>query len=151
MVRERHPPRSQRSHNSRTIKFALGPEGKAASAARPSSSPLPSASEDRSERHRQRVHGICCACHRRRGCLSSCETTVLLNIDETMEALRIAKSIRYRSPGSVGATEIAWQQGASDSCEGRKIGLMFLGTPSLAVVSSGVERCSPTVHFAPTT
>jgi uncharacterized protein with GYD domain len=34
------------------------------------------------------------------GALSSFETTVLLSVDETLEALRSAKSIRYRPPGT---------------------------------------------------
>ena len=34
------------------------------------------------------------------GALSACETTVLLNVEETMEALRKAKSVRYRPPGA---------------------------------------------------
>ena len=34
------------------------------------------------------------------GALSSCETTVLLTIEETLEALGKAKTIRYRPPGS---------------------------------------------------
>ena len=32
------------------------------------------------------------------GALSSCETTVLLSVEETMEALGKAKAIRYRPP-----------------------------------------------------
>ncbi len=34
------------------------------------------------------------------GALSSCETTVLLSVEDTMEALRKAKSVRYRPPGA---------------------------------------------------
>ncbi|WP_104179989.1 GYD domain-containing protein [Arthrobacter sp. B0490] len=34
------------------------------------------------------------------GALSSFETTVLLTVDETMEAMRQASGIRYRSPGA---------------------------------------------------
>ena len=34
------------------------------------------------------------------GAISSLETTVLLTIDETMDALRKAGQIRYRAPGS---------------------------------------------------
>lgn len=34
------------------------------------------------------------------GALRSVETTVLMTVEETMEALRTAGSIRYRSPGS---------------------------------------------------
>jgi hypothetical protein len=34
------------------------------------------------------------------GALSSFETTVLLTVDETMEALRKAEQIRYRPPGT---------------------------------------------------
>ena len=34
------------------------------------------------------------------GALSSLDTTVLLTIDETMEALRNAEQIRYRPPGT---------------------------------------------------
>lgn len=34
------------------------------------------------------------------GALSSIETTVLLTVDETLEALKKASSIRYRPPGS---------------------------------------------------
>lgn len=34
------------------------------------------------------------------GALSSFETTVLLSVDETMEALRQAGQVRYRSPGA---------------------------------------------------
>lgn len=34
------------------------------------------------------------------GALSACETTVLLSVEETMEALGKAKSIRYRPPGA---------------------------------------------------
>ena len=33
------------------------------------------------------------------GALSSCETTVLLSVEETIAALGKAKSIRYRPPG----------------------------------------------------
>jgi uncharacterized protein with GYD domain len=32
------------------------------------------------------------------GALSSLETTVLLSVDETMDALRKAKHVRYRAP-----------------------------------------------------
>ena len=34
------------------------------------------------------------------GALSACETTVLLTVEETMDALTRAKSIRYRPPGA---------------------------------------------------
>ena len=34
------------------------------------------------------------------GALSSCETTVLLSIEETISALEKAKSVRYRKPGA---------------------------------------------------
>ena len=34
------------------------------------------------------------------GALSSLETTVLLSVDETMDALRKAEQIKYRAPGS---------------------------------------------------
>ncbi|CCK28644.1 hypothetical protein BN159_4265 [Streptomyces davaonensis JCM 4913] len=34
------------------------------------------------------------------GALSSFETTVLLTVDETMEALRKAGQIQYRAPGA---------------------------------------------------
>jgi uncharacterized protein with GYD domain len=34
------------------------------------------------------------------GALSSLETTVLLTVDETMQALRKAKEIRYQAPGA---------------------------------------------------
>ncbi|MCY7404865.1 MAG: GYD domain-containing protein [Cryobacterium sp.] len=34
------------------------------------------------------------------GALSSFETTVLLTVDETMEAMRTAGQIKYRSPGT---------------------------------------------------
>jgi uncharacterized protein with GYD domain len=34
------------------------------------------------------------------GALGSMDTTVLLSVDETMEALRKAGSIRYRAPGA---------------------------------------------------
>ena len=34
------------------------------------------------------------------GALSSYETTVLLTVDETMEALRRAKQVGYRAPGA---------------------------------------------------
>ena len=34
------------------------------------------------------------------GALSSLETTVLLTVDETLEALRKADKIRYRAPGA---------------------------------------------------
>ena len=34
------------------------------------------------------------------GALSSIETTVLLTIDETLEALRQAQQVKYRAPGS---------------------------------------------------
>ncbi len=32
--------------------------------------------------------------------LSSLETTVLLTVDETLDALRMAKQVQYRSPGT---------------------------------------------------
>jgi uncharacterized protein with GYD domain len=35
------------------------------------------------------------------GALSSIETTVLMTVDETMDALRKAQQIRYRAPGTV--------------------------------------------------
>jgi uncharacterized protein with GYD domain len=34
------------------------------------------------------------------GALSSCETTVLMTVDETLEALRKAQQIGYRAPGT---------------------------------------------------
>jgi len=34
------------------------------------------------------------------GALSSLETTVLLTVDETMDALRKAEHVRYRAPGA---------------------------------------------------
>jgi uncharacterized protein with GYD domain len=34
------------------------------------------------------------------GALSSCETTVLLTVDETLEALRSAQQVQYRAPGT---------------------------------------------------
>ena len=34
------------------------------------------------------------------GALSSLETTVLLTVDETMEALRRAQDVQYRAPGT---------------------------------------------------
>ena len=34
------------------------------------------------------------------GALISMETTVLMTVDETMEALRKAKQVRYRAPGA---------------------------------------------------
>jgi uncharacterized protein with GYD domain len=34
------------------------------------------------------------------GALSSCETTVLLTVDETLEALRTAGQVGYRAPGA---------------------------------------------------
>ena len=34
------------------------------------------------------------------GALSSFETTVLLSVEETMDALRKADQIRYRAPGA---------------------------------------------------
>jgi hypothetical protein len=34
------------------------------------------------------------------GALSSIETTVLLSVDETLEALRKAEQVRYRPPGA---------------------------------------------------
>ena len=36
------------------------------------------------------------------GALSSLETTVLLTVDETLEALRMAQRLQYRAPGSSG-------------------------------------------------
>jgi hypothetical protein len=33
------------------------------------------------------------------GALSSFETTVLMTVDETMEALRTAEQVQYRAPG----------------------------------------------------
>src|SRR5438445_10744925 len=36
------------------------------------------------------------------GALSSLETTVLLTVDETMDALRQAERVRYRAPGASG-------------------------------------------------
>src|SRR5512132_68349 len=36
------------------------------------------------------------------GALSSFETTVLLTVDETMDALRKAEQVRYRAPGDKG-------------------------------------------------
>ena len=38
------------------------------------------------------------------GALSSLETTVLLTVDETLEALRKAESVSYQPPGRVGAS-----------------------------------------------
>jgi tellurite resistance protein len=35
------------------------------------------------------------------GALSSMETTVLLSVDETLEALQKAGQIKYRSPGTL--------------------------------------------------
>ena len=35
-----------------------------------------------------------------RGALSSLETTVLLTVDETIDALRKAGAVQYRAPGS---------------------------------------------------
>jgi hypothetical protein len=34
------------------------------------------------------------------GALSSFETTVLLTVEETMQALRRAEQVRYRAPGA---------------------------------------------------
>ena len=34
------------------------------------------------------------------GALSSCETTVLISVEEAMDALKKAKSVRYRPPGA---------------------------------------------------
>jgi uncharacterized protein with GYD domain len=34
------------------------------------------------------------------GALSSCDTTVLLTVEETMQALRKAKDVRYQAPGT---------------------------------------------------
>ena len=34
------------------------------------------------------------------GALSSIETTVLLSVDETLEALRVAAQVQYRAPGT---------------------------------------------------
>ena len=34
------------------------------------------------------------------GALTSFETTVLLTVDETMDALRKAEQVRYRAPGA---------------------------------------------------
>jgi hypothetical protein len=34
------------------------------------------------------------------GALSSLETTVLITVDETMDALRKAEQVRYRAPGA---------------------------------------------------
>jgi uncharacterized protein with GYD domain len=34
------------------------------------------------------------------GALSSAETTVLLSVDETMDALRMAQQVAYRAPGT---------------------------------------------------
>ena len=34
------------------------------------------------------------------GALASCDTTVLMTVEETLEALEKSKSIRYRPPGS---------------------------------------------------
>ena len=34
------------------------------------------------------------------GALSACETTVLLSVEETMDAMRKADQIRYRAPGA---------------------------------------------------
>ena len=34
------------------------------------------------------------------GAISSLETTVLLTVDETLEALRMAERVRYRAPGA---------------------------------------------------
>jgi len=36
------------------------------------------------------------------GALSTLETTVLLTVDETLEALRMAQQVQYRPPGSSG-------------------------------------------------
>ncbi len=37
---------------------------------------------------------------RRKAALSSIETTVLLTVDETMDALRKAEQVKYRPPGA---------------------------------------------------
>ena len=34
------------------------------------------------------------------GALSSLETTVLLTVDETLDALRMAEQVQYRAPGA---------------------------------------------------
>jgi hypothetical protein len=34
------------------------------------------------------------------GALSSLDTTVLLTVDETMDALRMADQVQYRAPGA---------------------------------------------------
>ena len=34
------------------------------------------------------------------GALSSLETTVLLSVDETLDALRKAKEVQYKAPGT---------------------------------------------------
>jgi hypothetical protein len=34
------------------------------------------------------------------GAISSLETTVLLTVDETLDALRMAQRVRYRAPGT---------------------------------------------------
>jgi hypothetical protein len=34
------------------------------------------------------------------GALSSLETTVLMTVDDTMDALRQAKDVQYRAPGA---------------------------------------------------
>jgi hypothetical protein len=34
------------------------------------------------------------------GALSSCETTILLTVDETLDALRKAGQVGYRAPGA---------------------------------------------------
>lgn len=34
------------------------------------------------------------------GALSSLETTVLLTVDETMDAMRMAREVKYRPPGA---------------------------------------------------
>ena len=34
------------------------------------------------------------------GALSSLETTVLLTVDETLEAMRMVEQVRYRAPGT---------------------------------------------------
>ena len=39
------------------------------------------------------------------GALSSCETTVLLSVEETLDALNKAKSVRYRPPASQAAPQ----------------------------------------------
>jgi hypothetical protein len=36
------------------------------------------------------------------GALSSLETTVLLSVDETIDALRKAEQVQYRTPGTSG-------------------------------------------------